>query len=154
MLRLMKLTGFSLFALGASLFSAHAQTRPEIYVVMFEASWCAPCKIVKPNLDRALNTLADPAIQFITIDITNPATSERAAHAAFDHGIVQQYNGWFGTTGFAAIIDADTKRTLGCVNMMYDAGAMTMHIKNLKTYAVANTASQDITCPAPNKPLR
>lgn len=150
MIRFLKL--LSLTALFASFFAAPtiAQQRPDIYVVMFRADWCGPCKIVEPNLNQALMNLRDPGIKIVTIDITSPLLSERSAHAAFDHNIVRQYNQWMGVTGFAAIIDADTKNTLGCVNMMYDANAMTSHIRNLKTYAMANKAAFDLTCPAPN----
>ncbi len=135
---------------SAATSNAYAPNSAEMYVVMFRADWCGPCKIVEPNIDRALSNLADPEIEYVTIDITTPARSERSAHLAFDRNIVSQYNSWMGVTGFAAIIDADTKRTLGCVNLVYDAGAMAMHIKNLKTYAVSNQMTNDVTCPAPN----
>jgi len=131
---------------------AQAQQRPEMYVVIFRADWCGPCKIVEPNLDRALKKLNDPALKVVVIDVTDSPRIERSAHTAFDHQIAKQYNMWYGVTGFAAMIDADTKTTLGCVNMMYDAGSMAAHIRNLKTYAVANQPSFDLTCPAPNAP--
>lgn len=142
----------SIIALLAVTASSHAQPiqNPDMYVVMFRADWCGPCKIVEPNINRALNDLADPGIEYVTIDITTPLRSEYSANLAFDREIVPQYNGWMGVTGFAAVIDADTKRTLGCVNMMYDASAIKMHVRNLKTYAVSNQAAQDVTCPAPN----
>ncbi len=151
MMKFLKLLCVLTVPVVGSLTTANAQQRPDMYVVMFRADWCAPCKIVEPNLERALKTLADPGIQFINIDITDPFRSERSAHLAFDAAIVKQYNQWYGTTGFAAMIDADTKNTLGCVNMVYDAGAMTAHIKNLKSYALANKPSFDITCPGPNR---
>jgi thiol-disulfide isomerase/thioredoxin len=150
MTKLIKMMFLSLImALGYGTVT-QAQQRPDMYVVMFRADWCGPCKIVEPNLDRALRMLNDPSIRFVTIDVTDSQRIERSAHIAFDNSIVAQYNQWYGVTGFAAIIDADTKNTLGCVNMMYDAGAMAAHIKNLKTYAVTNQPSFDITCPAPN----
>jgi len=130
--------------------SAKASQSTDMYVVMFRADWCGPCKIVEPALDKALRGLNDPAIEYVTVDITTPYLSERSAHLAFDRDIVQQYNMWMGVTGFAAIIDADTKNTLGCVNLAYDSGAMMMHIRNLKTYAITNQITQDMTCPAPN----
>lgn len=136
----------------ASLASANAPANIDMYVVMFRADWCGPCKIVEPNLDRALNVLADPGIEYVTIDITTPGRSEASAHRAFDRNFVPQYNQWMGVTGFAAIIDADTKRTLGCVNLTYSTDAVIMHLRNLKTYAVSNQMTQDITCPAPNPP--
>jgi len=122
----------------------------DLYVVMFKADWCGPCKIVEPKLDTALRTLNDPAIEYVAIDITDPTRSEISAHKAFDRNIVPQYNSWMGVTGFAAIIDADTKQTLGCVNMVYDEASMAMHIKNLKTYAVTNQSVQEVLCPEPN----
>jgi len=142
----------SLIIGAASLFAidADAQSHPELYVVMFKADWCAPCRIVEPSLSQALNTLRDPSIEYVTIDISSPSHSEISAHHAFDRNIVAQYNSWLGVTGFAAIIDATTKRTLGCVNLKYSAQDMATHIKNLKTYAVVDQAAQDFTCPAPN----
>jgi len=138
-------------AIGAtSVSQAYVPADVDMYVVMFRADWCGPCKIVEPALDSALRNIGDPRIEYITIDITNPQRSERGAHEAFDREIVPQYNSWMGVTGFAAVIDADTKQTLGCVNMVYDKDAMAMHIRNLKTYADSNQPIQDITCPEPN----
>ncbi len=154
MKHLLKTIAALVLLMAVSFTPSFAQQRPEIYVVMFRADWCGPCKIVEPNLNQALLNLRDPSIELVTIDITNSFLSERSAHTAFDRNIVRQYNQWMGVTGFAAIIDADTKNTLGCVNMMYDSDAMTAHIRNLKTYALVNKTAFDITCPAPNKPRR
>ena len=129
---------------------ASAQSHPELYVVMFRADWCPPCKIVEPNINQALYNLRDQSIEYVTIDITTPSISEISAHRAFDRNIVPQYNRWLGVTGFAAIIDATTKQTLGCVNLKYSQQAMATHIRNLKTYAVRDQAPLDFTCPAPN----
>ncbi|MGB0906033.1 MAG: thioredoxin family protein [Maricaulaceae bacterium] len=149
-LRLVAAIGTTLF-IGHSTFANALGTKPDVYVVMFSASWCSPCKIVEPKIKQALNTLGDPNIEYVNIDISNPALSEAGAHKAFNREIVAQYNGWLGVTGFAAIIDADTKRTLGCVNMLYDTQSMTTHIRNLKTYAMANKPTTDITCPDTNR---
>ncbi len=142
------LSVLTIIGLGTS-FAAKAQQRPDMYVVMFRADWCAPCKVVEPNLQQALTMLDDPSIQYINIDITDSLRSERSAHLAFDAAISSQYNQWYGLTGFAAIIDADTKNTLGCVTLIYDADTMARHIKNLKSYALANRTNFDITCPEP-----
>ena len=129
-----------------------AKTVPDVYVVMFRADWCAPCKIVEPRLSEALRTLRDPRIEYVNIDISGGQGSWNA-NAVFDRGIVDQYNRWMGVTGFAAIIDGDTKQTLGCVNMNYDAAAMTQHIRNLQIQAQRNQQSFDLTCPEPNRPV-
>ncbi|NNE57790.1 MAG: hypothetical protein HKN36_06745 [Hellea sp.] len=128
-----------------------AQVQPvDMYVVMFRADWCGPCKIVEPRLDQALNQLADSGIEHVTIDSSDPPRSKNSAHLAFDRDFVQQYNSWWGVTGFAAMIDADTKQTLGCVDLTYDAASMAMHIRNLKEFAMSNQQTFDVTCPAPN----
>lgn len=147
---------FSL-ALGAVILSAFAcvaqaqiQHPPVMQIVKFRAEWCGPCKIMEPSLDNALARLNDPSLQLINIDTTNGVTSQQAAHNAFDADVVQQYNQWLGLTGFAVMIDADTKNMLGCVNMTYGPDMMATHIANLKNLALSNTPNFDITCPAPS----
>ena len=132
--------------------NAYQTQTPDIYVVMFRADYCAPCKVVEPALDQALRSLADPRIEYVYIDI-GAGNGERNAHTVFDRGIVQQYNQWLGVTGFAAIVDGDTKQTLGCLNMTYDSQSMAMHIRNLQSVAQKNQPSFDITCPAVNHPV-
>jgi len=128
------------------------QPTPDVYVVMFSADWCAPCRIVEPRLNQVLLTLRDPGIEYVNIDISK-GNGDLNAHTVFDRGLVAQYNTWLGVTGFAAIVDGDTKRTLGCVNMTYDTQSMTSHIRNLKAMATTNQASFDLTCPEPNNPI-
>ncbi|WP_427451307.1 thioredoxin family protein [Litorimonas sp. WD9-15] len=142
---------FLALGLGGNSQAYPVQT-PDVYVVMFHADWCAPCKVVNPLLDEALNRLRDPRIEYLRIDISG-GSGDYNANAVFDRGIVQQYNMWLGVTGFAAIIDGDTKQTLGCVNMNYDAESMAMHIRNLQGAAQQNAQTFDLTCPEPNNPI-
>ncbi len=128
---------------------ASYQTTPDVYVVMFRADYCAPCKIVEPALARALQSISDPRIEFVNIDIGS-GNGEWNANAVFDRGIVSQYNQWLGVTGFAAIIDGSTKQTLGCINMTYDDASMASHIRNLQAAAQADRPSFDLTCPESN----
>jgi len=148
------LTGLAALIGAVSLLStsstAQVQNSTELYVVMFRADWCAPCKIVEPSIAQALSIMRDPSIESLTIDISNPGLSEISAHKAFDRNIVHQYNTWLGVTGFAAIIDATNKQTLGCVNLKYSPQDMAAHIRNLKTYAVVDQVAADFTCPEPN----
>ncbi|WP_017930460.1 thioredoxin family protein [Robiginitomaculum antarcticum] len=130
--------------------SARSYVKPEIQVVVFRADWCGPCKIMEPSLKTALRQLNDPQIQVVTIDTTNGA-SMQVANVAFDANVVDQYNMWAGLTGFAVIVDPDTKRSLGCVNMTYDAGAMKAHISGLKQIALRDGENFDLTCPGPNR---
>ena len=122
---------------------------PDVYVVMFRADYCAPCKVVEPALATALNSLSDPRIEYVHIDIGS-GNGAYNANTVFDRGIVSQYNQWLGVTGFAAVIDGDTKQTLGCVNMTYDAAAMASHISVLQGQAQRNQPAFDLTCPSSN----
>jgi thiol-disulfide isomerase/thioredoxin len=157
--KLIGLTTLLGLALGTALPSqsqtyqySSAKALPDIYVVMFRADWCAPCKVVEPRLADALRTLNDPRIEYVNIDISR-GQGQLNAHTVFDRGIVDQYNRWMGITGFAAIIDGDTKRTMGCLNITYDTGSMTQHIRNLQAQAQRNQQSFDLTCPEPNRPV-
>ena len=141
--------------MGLSLTSQPIEARvytvntPDIYVMMFRADWCAPCKIVEPRLKNVLNGFNDPRIEYVNIDLGN-GNGRFNAHQVFDRGLVQQYNTWLGVTGFAAIVDGDTKQTIGCVNMTYDDASMRKHIANLRANAKRNVATFDVTCPAAN----
>lgn len=130
--------------------SAQNYMKPELQVVVFRADWCSPCRILEPSLDKAMRSLGDPSIQLVTIDTTRGATLE-VANVAFDANVVDQYNMWAGLTGFAAIVDPDTKRTLGCLNITYDPGGMASHISELKKIALRNGQNFDLTCPQPNR---
>lgn len=131
---------------------AYQVPTPDVYVVMFRADWCAPCKIVEPALDEALRNLADPRIEYVYLDISG-GQGDYNANTVFDRGLVPQYNMWLGVTGFAAIIDGDTKQTLGCVNMTFKADDMAAHIRALQAQAHRNQPAFDMTCPAPNNPV-
>ena len=152
-----KIISYLSLGLALGILAAPAQAKltqqTDLYVVMFRADWCPPCKVVEPRLDQALNRLSDNTIEYVQIDITDSPRIEISAHKAFDREIVPQYNKWYGATGFAAIIDADTKKTLGCVTMQYSTQDMMAHIRNLKTYADANSPITDFTCPDANHAL-
>lgn len=143
-----KATGLAALMFGAFGIDAMAQraSSHDLYVVMFRSDTCAPCRILEPNLHTALRQMNDHRIAFMNIDLGTP---EAAAHTAFDADIVPQYNQWLGITGFAAIIDADTKHTLGCVNMRYGPEEIKAHVRSLQEAAQQNIALPDLTCPAP-----
>ncbi|RKQ71484.1 thioredoxin [Litorimonas taeanensis] len=138
-----------LCGLGTSALAYQTKPQADIYVVMFRADWCAPCKVVEPRLQQVLASIRDPKIEFLELDFS-ANNGDWNANAVFDRQIVPQYNKWLGVTGFAAIIDADSKKTLGCVTQAYNADAMEMHIKTLQKMAKNNQANTDFTCPEAN----
>lgn len=132
-------------SISSAAYTGH--TQPDMYVVMFRADWCPPCKVVEPRLKNALGQMQDQRIEYVEIDITDRGRTEISAHKAFDLEIVPQYNRWYRITGFAVVIDSDTKQTLGCINSDFDQASMQLHLKNLKTYATSNQVTTKMDCP-------
>lgn len=155
MLNVKKLLMAAAIVIGsASTANSAAYNQPDMYVVMFRADWCGACKYVEPTLQQARHIVGDSKIEFINFDTTDPTRSERSAYKALERGITPQFNGWSGVTGFAMIIDADTKRTLGCVGARNDSNSMALAIRNYKSYALSNTPKVADGCPAPNYAIR
>ncbi len=144
-------TVISTLALGLVAATSHAAERADVYVVEFRADDCAQCSVMESNVSRAMNMVASPKVKIVEIDSTNGLTWEVSAHRAFDADIVPQYNKWVGKTGFVAVIDRESRRTLGCFDANEDVYKMTNFIKAAAKLphdrAVANRTG-DFRCPA------
>ena len=127
--------------------SAHAA---DVYVVKFRADDCQTCAVMESQLSSAMAMVSSAKVEEITMDSTNALKWEVSAHTAFDNNVVPQFNKWIGKTGFAAIIDAKTQRTLGCVTSSHDVYKMANFIKKSvrlpHDQAVANRSGQ-FQCP-------
>jgi len=80
---------------------------------------------------------------------------EKGAHDAFDRDIVPVFNQWVGLPGFAAVVDAKSKRVIGCVNSSFDANEMAREIRQMASKAQgsaymsnASVSSKTTRCPA------
>ncbi len=116
--------------LGIVAATAHAAERPDIYVVKFRAHDCATCNLMESQLDTAMNMVRSSKVELVTIDTTHLLQWEKSAHTAFDRDIVPQFNKWVGLTGFVAVIDRHSRRTIGCVSDKQDAYKMANLIKS------------------------
>jgi thiol-disulfide isomerase/thioredoxin len=151
-LRFFLLSVVAFFSLGSTVTAKDLTEPTDIYVVMFRSDTCPPCKIVEPLLQEALASIRDPKIEYLKLNFF-AGNGEWNTNAVFDRGIVDQYNQWAGITGFAVIIDADKKNTLGCVGMTYTADSMERHIRVLQKKAQKNETNFDFTCPEPARAL-
>ncbi len=147
-----KLTALlSMAAVGLTAFSAQALDRPDVLVVKFRANDCATCVNMEANLDQAMAMVGSPKAKIVKIDTSDSLHWEVSANRAFDANIVPQYNKWAGLTGFVAVIDRQSRRTLGCFKASDDSYKManfiksTVHIPYDRT--VANRPEQ-FKCPA------
>ncbi|WP_409434043.1 hypothetical protein ACJ3XI_05950 [Litorimonas sp. RW-G-Af-16] len=143
---------------AAVLTSAFASTAyaasPDVYVVNFRNA-----KDVKSQqLDSQLQTavaIAGVNAEEVVIDTTTAAKWEKGAHEAFDKDIVPVFNKWVGLPGFAAVVDAKTKRVIGCVNASFSANEMAEELRKMASRAQGNAymsrasvGAKTTSCPA------
>jgi len=135
--------------------SAHA-SNPDVYVVNFRNN----TDVKSQQLDQALPSavaMAGVNAEEVTIDTSNAAKWEKGAHEAFDRDIVPVFNQWVGLPGFAAIVDADSKKVIGCVNSTFRADEIAAELKKMAAKAKgeayrsnASISSKTTKCPAPH----
>jgi len=122
----------------------------DVYVVKFRADDCQTCTAMDSKINSAMNMVASDRVEELTIDSTNALKWEVSAHTAFDNNIVPQFNKWIGKTGFTAIVDAKTQRTIGCVTDGTDVYKTANLIKSAAGLAHDRTVSNrsgEFQCP-------
>jgi len=142
------MAGFAL-ALSADAFAAS----PDVYVVNFRSDANAESQVLDSQLASALAQVGGNAEE-VVVDTSTAAKWEKAAHEAFDRDIVPVFNQWVGLPGFAAIVDANSKRVIGCVNGKFSASEMAREISKMSAKAQgsaylskASTSSKTTQCP-------
>jgi len=147
-------------ALLALLIAVPAFAAPDVYVVNFRHAEDATSQKLDSQLASALE-MARVNAEEVVIDTTTAAKWEKAAHDAFNRDIVPVFNKWVGLPGFAAVVDANSKTVIGCVNASVHPTEMAREIQQMvsvaKGDAYISKASSGTTatqCPdAYNKPL-
>ena len=137
-------------AFGATAYAAS----PDIYVVNFKNDKDAKSVQLDSQLSSAL-AISGVNAEEVVIDTSTAAKWEKGAHAAFDADIVPVFNQWVGLPGFAAIVDAKSKRVIGCVNATFTANEMAREIRSMASRAQgsaylsnASTSTKTTRCPA------
>lgn len=141
-------------------FASTAFATPDVYVVNFRSDKSAESQALDSQLSSALS-MVPAKVEKIDIDISNAAKWEKSAHDAFNHDIVPVFNKWVGLPGFAAIVDARSKRVIGCVNNQFQAseiaseiGRMSAQSKGQATLSKASFTKSTACPPAFNTPPR
>lgn len=150
-----KLTAlFSAAVITAAFGSTAFAAAPDVYVVNFRNNADSNSQILDAQLPSALSIAGVNAEQ-VVIDTSTAAKWEKGAHEAFDRDIVPVFNQWVGLPGFAAIVDAKTKRVIGCVNSKFDAREMANEIRKMTArtsgsayLSNASTRIKTTQCPA------
>jgi len=140
---------------GANAFASS----PDVYVVNFKNDKNAESQTLDSQLYSALS-MVDGNAEHVVIDTSTAARWEKSAHEAFDRNIVPVFNKWVGLPGFAAVVDANSKQVLGCVNTRFSANEMAQEIRKMAArsqggayMSKASTRSKTTQCPpAHNQP--
>lgn len=137
-------------AFGANAFAAS----PDVYVVNFRNDHSPQSQKLDQDLNSAI-AIAGANAEHVIIDTSNPAKWEKGAHEAFDREIVPIFNQWVGLPGFAAVVDAKSKRVIGCVNSTFNAIEIAEQIRQMSARATgrgymsnASTRTKTTQCPA------
>jgi len=127
---------------------------PDLYVVNFRNAQDANSARLDSELNTAL-AIAGVNAEEVVIDTSTAAKWEKGAHEAFDRDIVPVFNKWVGLPGFAAVVDANSKRVIGCVNATFSATEMANEIKAMAARTTgsaymsrASISTKTTQCPA------
>ena len=141
---------------GLALTAAFGSTTfaTDIYVVNFRNAQDTNSQQLDGQLASAL-AISGINAEEVVIDTSTAAKWEKGAHEAFDRDIVPVFNKWVGLPGFAAIVDANSKRVIGCVNSKFDANEMAREIREMASRAQgsaylskASVSAKTTNCPA------
>ncbi len=149
-----KLTAFISAVALTSAFGASAfANSPDVYVVKFRHDGNIKSQQLESELNVAM-AMVD-GVEEVIIDTSNPAKWEKSAHEAFDRDIVPVFNKWVGLPGFAAVVDANTKQVMGCVNASFSSTEMAEEIRIMQSRASgqaymsrASIGGKTTQCPA------
>ena len=152
MKKLIALIGATTIALS---FANTAQAA-EVVVMKFQADDCQSCSMINSQVDTAVAMVGSDTVQEVTVDVSNAALWEKGAHDSFDADVVPVFNKYVGLTGFAAIVDKKSRRTIGCVNENYDASQVAELIKRAARIPHRSAASvrvDNFKCPPAHNKL-
>ncbi len=146
-------TVLSAIALTTAMGASASAASPDAYVVNFRNDKNVDSQRLDTQLASAI-AISGVNVEEVVIDTSNAAKWEKGAHEAFDRDIVPVFNQWVGLPGFAAIVDAKSKRVIGCVNATFDASEMAREIRKMASRASnqaylsnASIGSKTTQCP-------
>jgi transposase InsO family protein len=141
-------------ALMSLVIAAPAFASPNVYVVNFRHAEDAQSQRLDSQLPSALQ-IAQVNAEEVVVDTTTAAKWEKTAHDAFNRDIVPVFNKWVGLPGFAAVVDAQSKTIIGCLDASKSASDLAQDIKTMAYEAAgqaqitrASTNANGSPCPA------
>lgn len=108
-----------------------AQARaPKIMVIAFHADWCAGCRVLGPKMmDEVLPSVKGEPYLLVKLDQTD-RESAQAEFMLSALGLGDLWAEYGGKTGFALVVDMETRKVVANLGYRQDPSAMQ---KSLKT---------------------
>jgi thiol-disulfide isomerase/thioredoxin len=98
-------------ALSAAV-QAASPPAPQVLAVYMYADWCKACAVLDPKLKAVQPEFERGKILFVRLDLTNERTVHQAGMLAQALGIGALYEKNAGKTGYVALVDRASGRTI------------------------------------------
>ena len=94
--------------------AAYELPKAKLIAVYFYADWCPNCKLLSPEFDKARkeDDLDNKPILFIKMNLTDSTTIHQSVMLAQALGLAPYVQQQGSSTGYVALITADTKKEL------------------------------------------
>lgn len=123
--------GIAMTSASAAPFSAYAAApaeAPKIMIVAFHADWCPGCKVLGPKLvDEVLPAVGEKPYLVVKLDQTDK-NSRQAEYMLAALGLGDLWSEHAGKTGFALVVDTETKKVLSTIMYNQEAAEITKTI--------------------------
>ena len=109
-----------------------SEEKAEVYSVLFYADWCGSCKVLDPNIEKARgqSDLDNKSVLFVRLDLTDATKRHQSSLMADALGLGNFYKENAGATGFALLVDAETKKIITKITKKSDAKVISSQIKS------------------------
>lgn len=101
-----------------------ALKKPAALVVTMHADWCGTCKRLEPTLSEVRKDVKEKPVLFMKLDLTDADTRGQAEYLAALLEIGEAYQEYGEKTGFALVIDAETREVVDRLMVDDDQAAM------------------------------
>lgn len=95
--------------------------QPDLYLVTFTAEWCPNCKVLDPEVEKALATFNDDEVTHVVLDMTNATTREESFERVDGTILAGVYGDHLGVTGLALLTAPDSGEKIGCITREFAA---------------------------------
>lgn len=102
---------------------------PKVMVIAFHADWCAGCRVLGPKMmDDVLPSVKGEPLLLVKLDQTD-RDSAQAEFMLAALGLGDLWAEYGGKTGFALVVDMETKKVVANLGYKQDPGAMQKSLK-------------------------